>query len=51
MVVSFVLAFVIIGIFLMIAIGIGSLVLIIIAAIKTNEGVFYRYPFALRLIK
>jgi uncharacterized Tic20 family protein len=32
-------------------IGITALVLVIIAAIKANEGVLYRYPFTLRLIK
>ena len=32
-------------------IGITALVLVILAAIKANEGVAYRYPFALRLIK
>jgi uncharacterized protein len=36
---------------LMLIIGLGALVLIIMAAIKANEGVAYRYPFALRLIK
>ncbi len=36
---------------LWIVIGIAWLVLTIIAAIKANEGVAYRYPFALRLIK
>lgn len=30
---------------------IGSIVLSVIAAIKANEGVSYRYPFTLRLIK
>lgn len=34
-----------------IVIGIGWLVLTIIAAIKANEGVAYRYPFTLRLVK
>lgn len=34
-----------------IIIGIAWLVLTIIAAIKANEGVAYRYPFTLRLIK
>ncbi|MDQ3495641.1 MAG: DUF4870 domain-containing protein [Pseudomonadota bacterium] len=34
-----------------IVIGIAWLVLTIIASIKANEGVAYRYPFALRLIK
>jgi uncharacterized Tic20 family protein len=32
-------------------IGISALVLVIIAAIKANEGVAYRYPFTLRLIR
>lgn len=33
------------------AIGVFWLVITIIAAIKANEGVRYRYPFAIRLIK
>lgn len=36
---------------LMLLIGLAALVFIIIAAIKSNEGVAYRYPFTLRLIK
>jgi uncharacterized Tic20 family protein len=32
-------------------IGIAALVLVIMAAIKANEGVAYRYPFTLRLVK
>ena len=32
-------------------IGIASLVLVIIAAVKANEGTAYRYPVALRLVK
>jgi len=32
-------------------IGITALVFVIIAAIKASEGVAYRYPFALRLVK
>jgi uncharacterized Tic20 family protein len=36
---------------LWIIIGIAWLVLTIIAAIKANEGVAYRYPFTLRLVK
>lgn len=31
--------------------GLGALVLVIMAAIKSNEGVSYRYPFAVRLVK
>lgn len=36
---------------LMVIVGIAALVFIILAAIKSNEGIAYRYPFALRLIK
>jgi uncharacterized Tic20 family protein len=36
---------------LWIVIGIAWLVFTIIAAIKANEGVAYRYPFTLRLVK
>lgn len=36
---------------LLLVVGIGSLVLVIMAAIKANEGVAYRYPFAIRLVK
>ena len=36
---------------IMLVVGLAALVLIIIAAIKANEGVAYRYPFALRLVK
>ena len=34
-----------------IVVGIGALVLIIIASIKAKEGVAYRYPMTLRLVK
>ena len=36
---------------LMAIVLVAALVLIVIAAIKSNEGVAYRYPFAIRLIK
>jgi uncharacterized Tic20 family protein len=32
-------------------IGVAALVLVILAAVKANEGVAYRYPFAIRLVK
>jgi uncharacterized Tic20 family protein len=35
----------------MLVVFVGWLVLTIIAALKANEGVAYRYPFAIRLIK
>src|SRR3546814_6469443 len=41
----------VIAIPLWIIIGIAWLVFTIIAAIKANEGVAYRYPFTLRLVK
>ena len=40
-----------IGLLLMPLIWIVNLIFCIIAGIKANEGVAYRYPFALRLIK
>jgi uncharacterized Tic20 family protein len=36
---------------LMLAVGITSLIFVIIAAIKSHEGVRYRYPVSLRLVK
>ncbi len=45
------LIFLIIGIFLLIAIGIGSLILHIIGAVKAADDVLYRYPFTIRFIK
>ena len=36
---------------LMMIIGVTALVFVIIAAIKANEGVAYRYPVSLRLVK
>ena len=36
---------------LMFIVGLAALVLVIIAGIKANEGVAYRYPFAIRLVK
>ncbi|MCK6461738.1 MAG: DUF4870 domain-containing protein [Planctomycetes bacterium] len=44
------LVFLIIGIFMLIAVAVLGVVFSIIGAIKANEGVRYRYPFALRLI-
>ena len=45
------LIFVFIGILLGVALFIFWLTLTIVAAIKANEGVRYRYPFAVRLVK
>ena len=46
-----ILAVIAIGLLLMPVIWIGNLILCILAGMKANEGVAYRYPFALRLIK
>ena len=57
LVLSVPLTIVTLGLWLIIAVpvaillGIGWLVLTIIAAIKANEGVTYRYPISLRLVK
>ena len=49
--VSGILTLVLIGIFLIFALMLANIVLCIMAGMKANEGVAYRYPFALRLIK
>ncbi len=36
---------------IMLVIGLAALVLVIIAAIKSNDGIAYRYPFAIRPVK
>ena len=45
------LAFIVIGIPLMFLIGIANLVLVIMAAVKVNNGEEYAYPMTIRLIK
>lgn len=49
--VSLVLAFVLIGVVLLWAIGLAFVVLSLVAAVKASSGVAYRYPFTWRLIK
>jgi hypothetical protein len=44
------LMFIVIGIPLAIAIGVGELVFTIIAAIKANDGQYYRYPLTIRFL-
>jgi len=51
-VICLVLTLVLIGVVLMFVVGIGALVLTIMAAVKVSNGQFdYKYPFTLRLIK
>jgi uncharacterized Tic20 family protein len=40
-----------VGIFLIPLVAVAGLIFMIVAAIKSNEGVTYRYPLTLRLIK
>jgi uncharacterized Tic20 family protein len=49
--VSFILMFVLIGFLLIIVVGIGWLVLTIVASMAANRGEDYRYPFNIRLVK
>jgi uncharacterized Tic20 family protein len=48
--ISVVLALLLIGFLLLVAIGVFSLVMIILAAMKANEGVSFRYPLCIRFI-
>ena len=45
------LLFVLIGFFLLFALAIAGIILVIVAALKANEGIAYRYPLTIRLIK
>jgi uncharacterized protein len=49
--ISIILMIIIIGIFMVWALGILDLILVIIATIRASEGKLYRYPFNFRLIK
>ena len=50
-IVCFILIFVVIGLFLIWALGIAALILVIVATIRASEGKLYKYPFCIRLIK
>lgn len=50
-IVGVVLSIILIGIFINLAAWLACIILSIMAGMKANEGVEYRYPFALRLIK
>jgi uncharacterized protein len=49
-VVGVILAFVLIGIAILIALGIAYVILVIIASVRANNGEFYRYPLTIRFI-
>ena len=50
-VVAGILIFVIVGIFLLIALAIMNFILVIMASIKTSNGESFRYPFTIRFLK
>ncbi|OGB65487.1 MAG: orotate phosphoribosyltransferase [Caldithrix sp. RBG_13_44_9] len=50
-IISAILIIVILGIFLLIALGIFAIVMMIIGAVRANEGIRYRYPLSIRFIK
>jgi len=50
MLVSTILVFVLIGIVLLIALAVFDLVVIVLAAVKANQGIAYRYPLCIRFI-
>ena len=50
-IVCFILIFILIGAILIWLVGLFDLIMIVIAAIKANNGERYRYPFTLRLVK
>jgi uncharacterized Tic20 family protein len=49
-IVGVVLAFLVIGIPILIALGIAYLVLVIIASVRANNGEFFRYPLTIRFV-
>jgi uncharacterized Tic20 family protein len=50
-IVAIILIIVLIGIVLLIGLAIFSLIMTIVAMVKANEGVAYRYPLCIRIIK
>lgn len=50
-IVCMILTLILIGIVLFFALAIGAAILAIIAAIKSSEGVAYRYPMTIRFVK
>jgi uncharacterized protein len=49
-IVGVVLALLVIGFLILIALGIAYLVLVVIASVRANNGEFYRYPLTIRFI-
>jgi uncharacterized protein len=49
-VVAVILAFVVIGIPILIALGIAYVILVIVASVRANNGQLYRYPLTIRFV-
>jgi uncharacterized Tic20 family protein len=49
-VVAVILAFLLVGIPILVALGIAYVILVIIASVRANNGEFYRYPLTIRFI-
>ncbi len=50
-IIPFLLVFVVIGIPLLIALGVADLIMVILAAVKANNGESYKYPLSIKFIK
>ncbi len=50
-IVSGILTFVLIGIFMIIVVALYNVVMVIVATVKSNDGIAYRYPYTIRFIK
>ena len=50
-VIGIVLSVILIGIFINLALWLACIVLSIIAGMKANEGILYRYPMSIRMVK
>lgn len=50
-IICFVLVFILVGFFMLAALYVVNIIFTIIAAIKSNDGISYRYPLTIRLVK
>lgn len=50
-VISFFLIILLVGIFLFVVLYFANIILCIVAAVKANDNILYKYPFSIRLIK
>ena len=50
-VISAIFLIVLIGILLLIAVGLFAIIMTVIAAVRANDGEYFRYPLCIRLIK